>query len=90
MSRRTLPRLSPEITFEPSSALDGGPDGLDVVRRLIDRLPSVTEVGGRVLEIGAGQDDATVQAVAERPERCTVTPDLAGRPRLVRIDLSPA
>ncbi len=88
-----LPRLSPEIAFEPTSALDGGPDGLDVVRRLIDRLPSVTEVGGvAFLEIGADQDDATVQAVAERipNARCTVTPDLAGRPRLVRIDLSPA
>ena len=50
-----LPRLSPEIAFEPTSALDGGPDGLDVVRRLIDRLPTVTEDGGvAFLEIGAG------------------------------------
>ena len=88
-----LPRLSPEIAFEPTSALDGGPDGLDVVRRLIDRLPTVTEDGGvAFLEIGAGQGDATVQAVADRipNARCTVTPDLAGHPRLVRIDLSPA
>ena len=29
------------------SALDGGPDGLDVVRRLIDRLPAVTGSGRR-------------------------------------------
>ena len=88
-----LPRLSPEIAFEPTSALDGGPDGLDVVRRLIDRLPTVTEDGGvAFLEIGADQGDATVQAVADRipNARCTVTPDLAGHPRLVRIDLSPA
>ena len=56
-----LPQLSPELAFEPPSALDGGPDGLDVVRRLIDRLPSVTERGGvAFLEIGADQGDAVV------------------------------
>jgi release factor glutamine methyltransferase len=85
-----LPQLSPEIAYEPPSALDGGPDGLDVVRRLIDRLPKVTERGGvAFLEIGADQGDAVVREVAARiPDApCTVTPDLAGHPRLVRVDL---
>ena len=85
-----LSELSPEIAFEPTSALDGGADGLDVVRRLIDRLPNVTERGGvAFLEIGADQGDAVVREVAARipGAPCTVTPDLAGHPRLVRVDL---
>ncbi len=88
-----LPKLAPELAYEPQAALDGGPDGLDVVRRLIDRLPNVTELDGiALLEIGAEQGDAVAHEVAERlpGARCTVMPDLAGRPRLVRIELSPA
>ena len=60
------------------------------MRRLIDRLPSVTERGGvAFLEIGADQGDAVVREVAARipGAACTVTPDLAGHPRLVRVDL---
>ncbi len=88
-----LPTLAPELAYEPRSALDGGPDGLDVVRRLLDRLPTVTEADGvALLEIGAEQGDAVAREVADRlpGARCTVMPDLAGRPRLVRIELSPA
>lgn len=88
-----LPKLAPELAYEPQAALDGGPDGLDVVRRLLDRLTEITEVDGiALLEIGAEQGDAVAHEVAERlpGARCTVMPDLAGRPRLVRIELSPA
>ncbi|HEY4190248.1 MAG TPA: peptide chain release factor N(5)-glutamine methyltransferase [Candidatus Limnocylindrales bacterium] len=88
-----IPNLGPELAFEPTSALDGGPDGLDVVRRLLDRLPRVTEPDGvALLEIGADQGDAIVREVDERlpNARCTVLPDLAGHPRLVRIELAPA
>jgi release factor glutamine methyltransferase len=86
-----LPELAPEIAYEPTSALDGGPDGLDVVRRLLDRLRSVTGPDGvAFLEIGADQADAAVREVTARVPgaRCTVTKDLAGRPRLLRIDLA--
>ena len=68
-----LPNLAPELAYEPQSALDGGPDGLDVVRRLLDLLPKVTERGGvAFLEIGADQGDAIVREVAERLPRCAV------------------
>jgi release factor glutamine methyltransferase len=86
-----LPRLAPELAFEPQSALDGGTDGLDVVRRLLDRLPTVTEAGGvALLEIGADQGGTIEREVAARVpgSRCTVLPDLAGHPRLVRIELA--
>ena len=52
---------------EPRLALDGGPDGLDVVRRLIVQLPGAPSPGGvALLEIGAGQ----ASAVGAWPRRC--------------------
>ncbi|MBL9099892.1 MAG: peptide chain release factor N(5)-glutamine methyltransferase [Myxococcales bacterium] len=55
--------LQPEVRdFEPRLALDGGPDGLDLVRRLVAAAarPGVLAPGGRILlEIGAGQADLT-------------------------------
>jgi release factor glutamine methyltransferase len=84
----SLARLAPDLAFEPQSALDGGPDGLDVVRRLLDRLPEVLAADGlALLEIGADQGDAIGHEAATRLPgwRCTVMPDLAGHPRLARI-----
>ena len=86
---RTLEGLGPELAFEPREALDGGPDGLDVIRRLIERLPEVLAADGvAFLEIGADQEDAVRRAVAERLAgwRCDVRRDLAGLPRVARIE----
>jgi release factor glutamine methyltransferase len=49
--------LQPEVSmFEPRLALDGGPDGLDLVRRLADSAPAHLKPGGMLaLEIGDGQ-----------------------------------
>ena len=42
--------------YEPVSALDGGPDGLELVRRLIGQAAEVMETGGYLLiEVGQGQ-----------------------------------
>jgi len=75
--------------FEPTLALDGGPDGLDIIRRLLERLPdALTPGGGALLEIGADQADAVQGAVAAALPGWTTTvhPDLAGLPRVVAID----
>ena len=54
-----LPR---EVGFDPVSALDGGPDGLDLIRRLVDDLPRLLRpCGGAVLEIGEDQADAVAE-----------------------------
>ncbi len=76
------------LAWEPRGALDGGADGLDVVRRLLAQLPGALDRDGvALLEIGAGQADAVRAAVDELPMRAAVTalPDLAGVDRVVRV-----
>jgi release factor glutamine methyltransferase len=50
-----LEGLEPELGHEPRLALDGGPDGLDLVRRLVAAAPALVPGGSLVLEIGLGQ-----------------------------------
>jgi len=53
--------LQAEVRHEPHSALDGGSDGLVVVRRLLSQARSMLRRGGAIaLEIGAGQATATM------------------------------
>lgn len=60
-----LAGLPPEVRAEPAAALDGGPDGLELVRRLIAAAPALLARGGAlVLEIGAGQAHATAELCA--------------------------
>jgi release factor glutamine methyltransferase len=75
-------------SFEPRIALDGGEDGLDVIRTLLARLPDVlTADGVALLEIGADQGESAPAAVAaELPGwRASVEADLAGLPRVLRV-----
>lgn len=85
----TLAGLAADLGYEPAVALDGGPDGLAVVRRLLERLPSVLAGDGvALLEIGADQGDALVGAAAALLPgwRCAVRADLSGLPRLARLE----
>lgn len=75
--------LSPEVRREPRLALDGGPDGLTALRRVIQGARKVLEPGGLLaLEMGetqgsavlellraAGYADARVEKDLERRER---------------------
>ena len=75
-------------SFEPPAALDGGSDGLDVIRRLLARLPEVlVETGVALLEIGADQGSVAPAAVADALPGWTssVENDLAGLPRVLRV-----
>ncbi len=84
-----LEGLPKDLAFEPRSALDGGPDGLDVIRRLLERFPAVLEEDGvAFLEIGADHRDALRAAVAAILPgwRCEIRDDLAGLARLARVE----
>jgi ribosomal protein L3 glutamine methyltransferase len=49
--------LPPECRAEPKLAFDGGEDGLDIVRRILNEAPAhLTPQGGLLCEIGRGQD----------------------------------
>ncbi|HEY0235585.1 MAG TPA: 50S ribosomal protein L3 N(5)-glutamine methyltransferase [Afipia sp.] len=49
--------LPPECRHEPQLAFDGGDDGLDVVRRILDEAKAhLTPGGGLLCEIGRGRD----------------------------------
>ena len=81
------PGLAPEITlYEPEEALLGGPDGLDVIRRLVPAAIEVLRPGGMLaLEVGQGQSRA-VEALFERSglRLLETQRDLARIPRVVR------
>ncbi len=80
-----LPRAA---SFEPRAALDGGPDGLAVIGRLLDALPRDLAPGGMaLLEIGADQGEAIVDAAADRLPgwSCEVELDLGRLPRVARV-----
>ena len=48
-----VPGLPVAASFEPRMALDGGLDGLDVIRRLLPQLPGAVAPGGAaMIEIG--------------------------------------
>ena len=48
--------LEPEVRREPRRALDGGPDGLDAIARVIGRAARCLKIKGLVaLEMGFGQ-----------------------------------
>ena len=78
----------PVYEHEPTLALDGGPDGLDLIRRLLADAPRLIAPGGLVLlEIEAGQGESAPAAAREHFPKAyvIVKEDLAGKPRLLII-----
>jgi release factor glutamine methyltransferase len=76
------------LRHEPAMALDGGPDGLGHVRRLLAQLRERLAHGGvALLEVGHGQAPTVRAEVAELPIRAEISTqaDLAGIERVVRI-----
>jgi release factor glutamine methyltransferase len=77
--------LPPEVArYEPRSALLGGRDGLDVVRRLIEQAAARPEIDLVALEVGHTQAGATAVLLDEAGFEHTETiRDLAGHERVV-------
>jgi release factor glutamine methyltransferase len=78
--------LQPEVRdFEPRPALDGGPEGLDFLARVLPHIPSILKETGIVaFEIGAVQAEAA-SGLFRRAGigRVEVMKDLAGRDRII-------
>lgn len=69
---------------EPRAALDGGEDGLDVLRTVVSGAPARLREGGALfLEIGMSQGSAVLSLLEAEPFLCDgrIGTDLAGRPR---------
>ncbi len=80
-----LPSLMREVkNHEPALALDGGPDGLALIRRLIADLPRVMAPGGIVaLEAGHDQLEAVAALLGEASlVEIRVKKDYGGQPRV--------
>ncbi|MCP2731952.1 peptide chain release factor N(5)-glutamine methyltransferase [Limnofasciculus baicalensis] len=77
-----IPQLQPEVAnHEPHIALDGGIDGLDSIRYLIETAPDYLRPGGIwLIEMMAGQADTVVKLLQEQGSYCQIQiyPDLAG------------
>jgi len=77
--------LQREVGYEPRTALAGGPDGLDIIRRLLrEAAPFLAPGGHFVFEIGYGQN-ALVEQLINREvwELTEMRPDLQGIARTV-------
>ena len=85
-----IPGLQPEIQWEPREALDGGPDGLDVIRRLLYQAQEKLKPGGvMILEIDP-QQVQPLEELAQQlfPEASISTEqDLAHLDRIIVVDL---
>lgn len=74
---------------EPRLALDGGRQGLQLILRLLDRVPRILKAGGRaILEIDSGQAGALRRALPPSfaSWKVTIKPDLSGRARYLILD----
>ncbi|MBX9590064.1 MAG: peptide chain release factor N(5)-glutamine methyltransferase [Hyphomonadaceae bacterium] len=82
--------LEPEVrNFDPIEALDGGPDGLAMYRRLARDMANILPAGcWVVLEVGHDQADSVARLLASEgtgidAARIRIRPDVAGKRRCV-------
>ena len=80
--------IQPEVLWEPREALDGGPDGLAVIRRMLDQIPGKVRPGGAILlECDPRQASGLVSEAQERFPGCSsrAVQDLAHLDRVVEV-----
>ncbi len=85
-----VPSLQPEVAhYEPSSALRGGPDGLSIIRRLLEQASSrLSPKGAIIIEFNAPQSTVLLsEARSLWPDAvCRIVQDLAGLDRVLVIE----
>lgn len=80
LSAEEMESLEPEVRYDPPAALDGGHDGLEVIRRL---LPQASKLAPNLaLEIGFHHQKAALDLLMRHDySQASVEMDLSGRPR---------
>lgn len=79
--------LDPEINFEPLLALDGGPDGLDSIRRIaVQAKHFLKDHGALIIEMAPEQEEQVRRIFTKLAglEDIRVFPDLSGKVRVVK------
>jgi len=78
---------------DPDLALDGGPDGLTLIRRLVRQAARLLAPQGLLLmEIESSQGQAVYELICEQivPAEVKILPDLAGHDRVALVQKYPA
>ena len=77
--------LQPDVlNFEPHTALDGGEDGLDFYKRIIEIAPQNLNSGGHLIfELGIGQAEPVLNLMKENFTDIKIIKDLAGIDRVI-------
>jgi len=85
-----IPNLAPEVQLEPLLALDGGGDGLALIRRIIVQAPDHLLPGGVVLLEAAPEQMRQIKDLLANNgfARVRLHKDLAGRERVISAGLA--
>ncbi|MCL2230819.1 MAG: peptide chain release factor N(5)-glutamine methyltransferase [Treponema sp.] len=77
--------LSAEVRNEPRIALDGGDDGLEIIRRIIDDAPNYLASGGRLLLEASPEQMEEVSHLLEKRgfKSIQLNKDLSGADRVI-------
>jgi release factor glutamine methyltransferase len=80
--------LQREVRYEPRSALAGGSDGLEVIRRLLRAAPPRIQTGGHlVFEFGFGQAELLLNLIDPQAwNLIEARKDLQGIPRMMVLE----
>ena len=87
--REVVGTLAPELAFEPSAALDGGVDGLDFYRAIMEyHVPLLKRDGFILFEIGYDQADDLRALATAHGFACRIVKDLGGCDRVAVLTRS--
>lgn len=81
-----IKELSRQVKHEPQIALDGGKDGLDFYRNIINEAPKYLNINGYLcLEIGFDQKEAVINILKNTEKYCNIetVKDLSGNDRCI-------
>jgi release factor glutamine methyltransferase len=82
-----IPFLDPEIkNYEPIMAIDGGPDGLDYIKKIISHSTYFLKSGGElIMEIGFDQGERVIKLIEEIGcfDEKALNFDLSGKERVI-------